>query len=170
MARNKASGKKKTAAAPKNAGASGLFVKYRDELTALARNIPFQDVVIPEFRDRKWEPVSVRQPRTYARPEAGMQAIGRFLIERGMVDLLRPEDTRHLFEEIHWSIHHIRRLSRKRFKDTRQVHQALRDAYGMISRIEAAEEEIFIANRRLVARCVRPYFWIGQIWLADFLQ
>jgi len=170
MARNKASGKKKTAAAPKNAGASGLFVKYRDELTALARNIPFQDVVIPEFRDRKWEPVSVRQPRTYARPDAGMQAIGRFLIERGMVDLLQPEDTRHLFEEIHWSVHHIRKLSRKRFKNAKEVHQALREAYALISRIEAAEEEIFIANRRLVARCVRPYFWIGQIWLADFLQ
>lgn len=42
--------------------------------------------------------------------------------------------------------------------------------HTLISRIEAAEEELFIANRRLVARCVRPYFWIGQIWLSDFLQ
>jgi RNA polymerase primary sigma factor len=43
-------------------------------------------------------------------------------------------------------------------------------ARSLISEIEAAEEELFIANRRLVVSCIKPYFWIGQVWLADFLQ
>jgi len=169
MGRTKTS-KKKIPGAAKKPAPVRLSSKHRDEIVAIAKNLPFQDIPIPEFSDRNWQPVSVRQPRTYTRPDSGMQAIGRFLIERGMVDLLRPEDTQHLFEEIHWGIHRIMKLSRQRFRSPHDARQALREVHALISRIEAAEEELFIANRRLVARCVRPYFWIGQIWLADFLQ
>ncbi|MCK5924225.1 MAG: sigma-70 family RNA polymerase sigma factor, partial [Methylococcales bacterium] len=30
--------------------------------------------------------------------------------------------------------------------------------------------ELFIANRRLIVSCIKPFYWIGQVWLPDFLQ
>ncbi len=99
-----------------------------------------------------------------------MQAIGRFLTERGTVELLPPENTMKLFKEFHWCAHQIRKLSRKKVSDARLLRKNLITARLYISEIEAAEEELFIANRRLVVNCVKPYFWIGQVWLADFLQ
>jgi hypothetical protein len=40
-----------------------------------------------------------------------MQAVGRFLMERGTVELLGAEQTQALFLEIHWCCHHIRKLA-----------------------------------------------------------
>jgi RNA polymerase primary sigma factor len=144
--------------------------KYIDELKALAEGLPFKSIELPEYRRKSFTPEKVRQPRTYLKPESGMQAIGRFLIERGTVEILSQENTLNLFTEIHWCAFHVRKLSRKRYKDTRSVHQGLIEARKLVSRMEGAEEELFIANRRLVVSCVKPFFWIGQVWLADFLQ
>lgn len=144
--------------------------KYRREIKALADSLPFKKIELPDFRRKNFEPVSVRQKRTYTPPDSNMQAIGRFLIERGTVDLLAPEQTLNLFKEMHWCAHEIRKTARQRFASARQWHKKVVEARSMISRIEAAEEELFIANRRLVVSCIKPYFWIGQVWLADFLQ
>lgn len=143
---------------------------YHDELRALADNLPFPVIELPEFKRETYEPVKVRQPRNYISPDAGMQAVGRFLIERGTVELLGAEQTAHLFHEIHWCCTRIRRLARKRFKTAAECRKALVEARGCFSRIEAAEEELFIANRRLIVNCAKPFFWIGQVWLSDFLQ
>lgn len=151
-------------------GRSKVAEKYRQELQSLARGLPFKKIVLPEFRKLTQPPAQVRQPRTYPPPERGMQAIGRFLIERGTVGLLTPEQTLDLFREIHWCADRIRHLARKRYKTTRALRLGLMEARRLVSEIEAAEEELFIANRRLVVSCVKPFFWIGPIWLADFLQ
>jgi len=144
--------------------------KYRTELRAMAEGLPFKEIELPEYRRANYRPESIRQKRTYLQPEHEMQAIGRFLIERGTVGILSPEQTLALFKEIHWCAYRIRRLARRRYRSTSAVRRAVVDARKLISRIEAAEEELFIANRRLVVSCVKPFFWIGQVWLADFLQ
>ena len=143
---------------------------YQRELKSLVDSLPFKRVELPEFKRATWQPTIVRQKRTYMPSDRNAQAIGRFLVERGMVELLTPENTMNLFKEMHWSAYQIRKLSRKRFVNVRQWHKAVGNARGMISQIEAAEEELFIANRRLIVSCIKPYFWIGQVWLADFLQ
>jgi RNA polymerase primary sigma factor len=143
---------------------------YQRELKSLADNLPFKKIELPEFLQAAWRPDVVRQKRSYLPPDRNAQAIGRFLVERGTVDLLTPANTLNLFKEMHWCAHQIRKLSRKRFVDTRLWHKSVERARGMISQIEAAEEELFIANRRLIVSCIKPYFWIGQVWLADFLQ
>lgn len=145
-------------------------LKYKNELVSLAENMPLKKVTVSEFRSAKFKPTPIRQPRTYTRVESGMQAIGRFLAERGTVEILQPEMTMHLFMEMHWNAYQIRSFSRKRFKNTRQWREALRKARGMVSDIESAEEELFIANRRLIVNCVKPFFWMGPVWQADFLQ
>ena len=144
--------------------------KYQQELSALADNIPFRQIEDLIFDDPSFTPDSVRQERTFARVESGMQAISRFLVERGTVDLLNSEQVTNLFEEIHWCIHHIDMFVKKEVTDPKDARGLVMEARAMISRIEAAEEELFIANRRLVVRCVKPFFWIGQVWLGDFLQ
>ena len=144
--------------------------KYQRELKSLADSLPFKRVDLPEFRQKAFAPVQVRQKRTYLSPDHSMQAIGRFLIERGTVELLQPEQTMNLFKEMHWCAFQIRKLSRKRLQTAREWHRAVSRGRTLISEIEAAEEELFIANRRLVVSCIKPYFWIGQVWLADFLQ
>lgn len=144
--------------------------EYHDEIRALADNLPFPVIEPPELKDRRFEPAKVRQARSYISPDSNMQAIGRFLVERGTVELLGPDLTLALFREIHWCCMQIRRLARRRFKDAAEARAALAEARGHISRIEAAEEELFIANRRLIVNCAKPFFWIGQIWLSDFLQ
>ena len=80
--------------------------RYQDELTALAENIPFKRIDVPEFDQAEFEPTQVRQERTYVRVDSNMQSIGRFLIERGTVELLPPELSKNLFLEIHWCCHH----------------------------------------------------------------
>jgi len=144
--------------------------KYRREVRSLADSLPFKKVEVPEFRKRSFKPTKVRQERTYTKPDSGMQAISRFLIERGTVEILTPENTLNLFTEMHWCTNEIRKLSRKRLETAREWRRTVMKARGLISEIEAAEEELFIANRRLVVSCIKPYFWIGQVWLADFLQ
>jgi RNA polymerase sigma factor (sigma-70 family) len=145
--------------------------KYRRELNALAENIPFKVIDLPALDGGPYpEPESVRQERTYVRMESGMQAIGRFLAERGTVEILSAEQTRTLFAEIHWCADRIRKSAARAHRGEGGWHRAVVEARGLISRMEAAEEELFIANRRLVVRCVKPFFWIGQVWLSDFLQ
>lgn len=143
---------------------------YHDELRALADNLLFPVIELPEFKRADYEPAKVRQPRVFVSPDSNMQAVGRFLVERGTVELLGPEKTLQLFKEIHWCCGEIRRLSRKRFKGVPDCREALVKARTYVSRIEAAEEELFIANRRLIVSCVKPFFWIGPVWLSDFLQ
>lgn len=142
----------------------------RQELQGLADSIPFRKIELDLFRKRSFDPEKIRQPRVYERPDSSGQAISRFLLERGRVELLKPKQTHALFIELHWCAYQIRKLARKRFKRAADVHEALIQARRYISEMEAAEEELFIANRRLVVNCVKPYFWIGPVWIADFLQ
>jgi RNA polymerase primary sigma factor len=142
----------------------------RDELRALGGSVPFRVIEVAEFRGRGYAPERVRQPRQYFSPDSSMQAVGRFLIERGTVELLAPAQTLALFKEMHWCGWQIGRLAKRSFRSDAEVRDALVEARRHVSAMEAAEEELFIANRRLVVNCVKPYFWIGQVWLADFLQ
>ncbi|NCC50499.1 MAG: sigma-70 family RNA polymerase sigma factor [Spartobacteria bacterium] len=144
--------------------------KYKTELQALASGLPFKDIEIPDFKKVAFEPACIRQERVYHKRGPGMQPISRFLVERGTVEILTQKMTIDLFKEIHWCAYHIRKMARKRYKDTKSLHKALIEARRLISRMEAAEEELFIANRRLVVSCAKPFFWIGQVWLSDFLQ
>ncbi len=145
-------------------------LKYKAELQALADSLPFKQIHLPEFTQAGYHPVQIRQQRTFHSMDSSVQAVGRFLVERGTVEILTPAQTLDLFKEVHWCTLQIRRLARKRLTNARHWHEAVIQARGMISKIEAAEEELFIANRRLVVSCIKPYFWIGQVWLADFLQ
>ncbi|MCO5045765.1 MAG: sigma-70 family RNA polymerase sigma factor [Verrucomicrobia bacterium] len=144
--------------------------EYQAELKALADGLPFPAVEFPDFKRKDYEAPSVRQPRTFVRADSSTQAVGRFLIERGTVDLLQPEQTAGLFAEIYWCCLQVRQASRRRYKSAAAAREALVGARRLISRIEAAEEELFIANRRMIVNCLKPYYWIGQMWLADFLQ
>ena len=149
---------------------NNLGKQYAEELQALADSLPLKRISLREFRKPGYEPVKVRQPRTFVRPDSSMQAIGRFLMERGTVDLLSPTQTLQLFKEMHYCAWKIRSLAKKKRVSIAQRRKDLMLARSLISEIEAAEEELFIANRRLVVSCIKPYFWIGQVWLADFLQ
>jgi RNA polymerase primary sigma factor len=153
-----------------NVGLTKTANKYKAELLSLAVSLPFKKIELPEFKSPGYHPVQVRQKRTFHSTDASVQTIGRFLVERGTVDILTPAQTLDLFKELHWCSYQIHRLTRKRFSSARQWHDAVVKARSLISQIEAAEEELFIANRRLVVSCIKPYFWIGQVWLADFLQ
>jgi RNA polymerase primary sigma factor len=140
------------------------------ELSLMAENLPFPVIELPVFNQPKFVAEKVRQPRRYIPFDSGMQAIGRFLAERGVVELLNTEQILHLFTEIHWNAWHIRKMAGKSYKTEEASRAALIEARRRFSQIEAAEEELFIANRRLVVNCVKPFFWIGQVWLSDFLQ
>ncbi len=136
----------------------------------LAEAIPFKVIELPTFKKSSFEPECIRQPRNYDPPEGSLQPVSRFLMERGTVELLAPAQVEALFTEMHWCAYQITRLARKRYANTAARRDALVEARRLISRIEAAEEELFIANRRLVVSCVKPFFWIGQVWIGDFLQ
>jgi RNA polymerase primary sigma factor len=140
------------------------------ELRHMADNLPFPSIELDHFKKAAFTPEKIRQPRRYIGFDSSMQAIGRFLAERGVVELLTGEQVVHLFTEIHWNAWSIRRLSRQRFKSDKEARTALIEARRRFSHIEAAEEELFIANRRLIVNCVKPFFWIGQVWISDFLQ
>lgn len=144
--------------------------KYQRELKDLAKSLPFRKIDLPEYHRPNYQPAKVRQPRTYQKPDASMQVVGRFLMERGTVELLTPENTLSLFREIHWCARQVNHLAAKHIQSARTWHKTLTLARSLISQLEAAEEELFIANRRLVVSCIKPYFWIGPVWLADFLQ
>jgi len=144
--------------------------KFRDELQALAQSIPFKEVELPKPEKEPFVPTQVRQERTYVKYDANMQAVGRFLVERGKVEILNPEQTMALFTEIHWCSNELRRLSKMQSTSSEEWHKWVVQGRRLVSQMEAAEEELFIANRRLVVRCVKPFFWVGQVWLSDFFQ
>jgi len=140
------------------------------EIKSMAENLPFPVIELAEFKKASFEPLKVRQPRNYVGLDSSMQAIGRFLAERGVVELLKPEQVAALFTEIYWHAWHIRKSAGRRFASEKDAREALVEARRRFSQIEAAEEELFIANRRLIVSCVKPFFWIGQVWMSDFLQ
>lgn len=142
----------------------------RAEVRAAVEGLPFNEIMLPEFDDPEYAPRKVRQERRYGRPDSQTRPITRFLAERGMVDILQSEDMEELFREIHWSCHKIRGLAASDSTDAAYWAEAMRATVGYMQRIEAAEEELFIANRQLVVACVKPFYWIGQIWISDFLQ
>lgn len=141
-----------------------------EELKLMADNLPFPSIELPEFKKPSFSVPKVRQERRYVTFDSSMQAIGRFLMERGAVELLNAEQVMNLFTEIHWNAWAIRKMATKKYKSDEEGRAALIEARRRFSQIEAAEEELFIANRRLVVNCVKPFFWIGQVWLSDFLQ
>ena len=57
------------------------------ELRALEDGLPFRVLELPEFRTARYDPPRIRQPRIYTRPDDSMLAVGRFLVERGTVEL-----------------------------------------------------------------------------------
>lgn len=149
---------------------SETAVALKEELAALAANLPFRVIELPIFVTPGYEPEKIRQPRRYIEVDSNMQSVGRFLMERGIVELLKPEQTMALFTEMHWSGWRIKQLGAQELDGIRAVREALTEARRMMSRVEGAEEELFIANRRMIVNCVKPYFWVGQVWLSDFLQ
>ena len=144
--------------------------QQKEEIKALAEGLPFIPIELDEYRKRAYEPEKVRQERTYSRTDSTTQSITRFLVERGTVEILKPEMTQALFTEMHWCGFELLKLSRKRFGSDEDVKTGVVTARKLVSRMEAAEEELFIANRRLVVSCVKPFYWIGQAWISDFLQ
>ena len=142
----------------------------RSELDSLAASLPFRRIELPEFRRPDYEPASIRQQRTYPERSCDMTQIARFLAERGVVEILAPEQTLELFREIHWCAYRIRLLASNPGHTSRDLQKATVAARKLVSRIESAEEELYVANRRVIVNAMRPYFWIGQIWLGDFLQ
>ena len=144
--------------------------EYRKELKSLAEGIPFKEVMLPEFKKKGFDPEQIRQPRTYSRPDRNAQIISRFLIERGVVEILQNDRVVILFTEIHFCAYRLRVLGGQRYAASKKAKDALTQARKLVSLMEAAEEELFIANRRLVVSCVKPFFWIGQVWISDFLQ
>ena len=142
----------------------------RSELDSLAASLPFRVIELPEFKSPDCEPASIRQKRTYPERNSDMTQITRFLAERGVVEILVPEQTLALFREIHWCAYRIRLLASDPGHTSQKLQDAVVTARKLVSRIESAEEELYIANRRVIVNAMRPYFWIGQIWLGDFLQ
>jgi len=143
--------------------------RYKQEIQDLADSFPHRVVEVEAFLDPTFEPQAIRQERTYLRFTSQTMVISRFLGERGVVELLKSEDTLALFEEIHWCIFSIRKIAAKKLKKAEFRDHAVQ-CRKLFSRLEAAEEELFIANRRLVVNCAKPFYWVGDVWLPDFLQ
>ncbi len=149
---------------------SDTFHQDREDVLAAAAGLPFKEVRLTAFEDPDYDPPSIRQDRRYGRPDSQTQPITRFLAERGMVDILSPENIYALFTEIHWCCVRIKEYAASTSEDPTYWAEACAKTMRLIQRMEAAEEELFIANRQLVVACVKPFYWIGQIWIADFLQ
>ena len=47
--------------------------KARNELKALADNIPFKKVMLSQFKEQGFQPEQIRQERTYTRPDRNAQ-------------------------------------------------------------------------------------------------
>lgn len=142
----------------------------KKELVALASGLPFRVIECPEFSEKDYAPERIRQPRTWVTVTHSMQIVSRFLAERGTVDILKPEYTLSLFTEMHHAGWTIQALSKKRPRSEKKWRELVVQARREVSNMEAAEEELFIANRRLIVSCIRPFSWIGPAWLPDFLQ
>lgn len=139
-------------------------------MKTLAERLPFKRIDLEEFGQPEYQPERIRQTRQYLSPDPSSQVIGRFLVERGVVEILPPEHTMALFKEVHWCAAEIRRIAGLAVEREPAAREAVVQARRLVSRMEQAEEELFIANRRLIVACVKPYFWIGPVWLGDFLQ
>jgi RNA polymerase primary sigma factor len=142
----------------------------RRDVREAAVGLPFLELELPEFQDPDYEPAKIRQERRYGRADSQTQPITRFLADRGQVDILPAEHITELFREIYWSCHHIRVMADHETDDPGYWSAALQRTLELAQRMEAAEEELFIANRQLIVACVKPFYWIGQIWISDFLQ
>ncbi len=144
----------------------------RQEMLLLARQLPYRLVKCREFDQPGYAPVQIRQPRTYHRANGRLPASGiqRFLHERGQVEFLSPEHIQTLFKEIHWCAHRIHQLARRPGKTRGQIRRSLQTARSLLSQIEAAEEELYIANRRLIVKCMLHYSWMDPFLQEDFLQ
>lgn len=136
----------------------------------MAEGLPLRVVALPVFRQPGYVPTAIRQPRDFPVSNAALGPVARFLNERGVVDLLTPAQTEALFTEMHWAGDQIITLARRRYRLLKTARTALMQARRHMTTLEAAEEELFIANRRLVVRCAKPFWWIGQVWISDFLQ
>jgi len=143
--------------------------RYIAELKGYAEGIPFRRLEVETYDEPGFEAPSIRQERTFT-SLSRTGAVQRFLAERGVVELLGRENTKALFLEIHWCIREIDRLAESPAKTAPALKNAVTKARKLLARIEAAEEELFIANRRLIAASVKPFYWIGEVWVADFLQ
>ena len=108
------------------------------ELRALADSLPFPVIDRPEFRRASYEPPCVRQPRTFVDSDSSMQAVGRFLMERGTVELLGAEQTQALFLEIHWCCYQIRKLAGRRSRSPEEARQDLVRARTLFSQDNVA--------------------------------
>ena len=140
------------------------------ELDSLATSLPFRRIEWPELNHPDYKPIMVRQKRIYLKYHSDMTQIARFLAERGVVELLSPEQTLDLFKEIYWCAYRIRCLAADPGDTLQKIQNAVMTARKLVSQIETAEEELYIANRRVIVHALRPYFWIGKIWQGDFLQ
>lgn len=148
----------------------GTVKEWRDQLASLASALPFRVVPLHKFAPRGFTPTQVRQPRVHVRCSASTDPVTRFLVERGAVKVLPADQALDLFREIHWCAGRIRSLARQPYRRAAPARQAVDEVHRLMSQIEAAEEELYLANRRLVVACVKRYFWVGDIWLGDFLQ
>jgi hypothetical protein len=151
-------------------GTDAYSPEVSTRLKSLAGSLPFQKIELPEFKPAAYSPTQVRQPRTFHSFDLTHRQSADSWWSGGRWRFSRPSRRWTVFKEIHWCSWQIRKLARMRHRDARHWHEAVVRARSLISEIEAAEEELFIANRRLVVSCIKPYFWIGQFWLADFLQ
>lgn len=142
----------------------------RTDVVEAAMGLPFLELELPEVADPDYDPPRVRQERRYGRADGDTLPITRFLAEMGQVNILSSEDTLALFREIHWCCHRIRALAASPSEDPDFWAGAVLQSGRYLQRMEAAEEELFIANRPLVVACVKPFYWIGQFWISDFLQ
>jgi RNA polymerase sigma factor (sigma-70 family) len=142
----------------------------RNDVVEAAMGLPFLELEVPEAEDPDYDPPSIRQDRRYGKADVHTAPITRFLAEMGQVDILSSEHTVALFREIHWCCIQIRKLATTESGDPGFWADAAQKLGRYLQRLEAAEEELFIANRPLVVACVKPFYWIGQIWISDFLQ
>lgn len=144
--------------------------QYDLHLEAVLHTIDHRLVVLPKFRRRVFEPEAVRQERSFVNLGRVSNAITRFLSEGGQVELLGAEKTRLLFEEIHWCVHQIRKRAQLKSKGLEDVRKNMRQVLALVRKLRSAEEEICMANRRLVVSCAKSYFWVGPVWVEELLQ
>ncbi|HBA83354.1 MAG TPA: hypothetical protein DCZ95_04585 [Verrucomicrobia bacterium] len=144
--------------------------RLQTELMALANQLPFRSIKCREFERPDYRPEQIRQPRQFMSEKNQTAFIPRFLNERGIVGILEHRQVQELFKEIHWCAYQIRRLAAQRTRSPLKYRQAIQTARRLMSEIEAAEEELYIANRRLIVKCVKHYGWIDPLLQEDFLQ
>lgn len=147
-----------------------LIEKKRREVMDLAEGLSFQPIPLEDFEQDDYLPEKVRMKRDYSSKGDRQDPVSRFLTDFGRVDLLTSEQGHALFAEMHWAAWSIQRLAEIKGGTEENWVARVRQARTLVSEVEAAEEELFLANRRLVAKCIQPYSWIGRFWLSDFIQ